>query len=115
MRTATRYPHIERDDNGKLYVAGSGHKVILLIADHVAWRMNAEQIHVQHPGLTMGAIHSVLSYFYDNEAAVRAELHERWQMADDLRRQQVPRQPTREALLARGKADATDAAAVAVP
>jgi len=39
MRTATRYPHIERDDNGKLYVAGSGHKVILLIADHVAWRM----------------------------------------------------------------------------
>lgn len=94
--TATGYPHIEEHESGTLYVAGTGYKVFALIADHVYWKWGPEQMVAQHEGLSLGAAHSVLGYFYDHEAATRAELERRRQEADQLLAT-IDRRPARSA------------------
>jgi uncharacterized protein (DUF433 family) len=82
--TVTKYPHIETSENGTLYVAGTRCKVKVLILEHIAWGMGASEIRDGHPGLTLGDVHAVLAYFYDNEEAIRTELDEDLRESDEL-------------------------------
>lgn len=100
----TLYPHIEQRQDGKLIVVGTGLKVILLIGEHIAWGYDAAQLHLQHPGLSLAAAHSVLAYFYDNQDAIRAEIAER--EAEAERFFAARKQPSRDEFLARIRAKA---------
>jgi uncharacterized protein (DUF433 family) len=61
-------PHIVADDASVPMIAGTRIKVIEVVLDHLAYRWDAQEIHRQHPHLSLGQIHSALAYYYDHEA-----------------------------------------------
>jgi uncharacterized protein (DUF433 family) len=79
------YPHIEKADDGRLYVAGTQFKVKILILDHIGWGMDARQICEGYPGLTLAQAHAVLAYFYDNEKSLRSEIDADTRRIDAMR------------------------------
>ncbi len=65
--TATRYEHIVLDERGIPIIAGTTMKVVELVLEHIAYGWSPEEIHFQHPYLTMGQIHSALAYYWDHK------------------------------------------------
>src|ERR1019366_4029911 len=72
--TSTTYAHVENDEGGVPYIAGTRTKVIEVILDHIAWGLDADQIHKQHPHLSIASIHSALAYFYDHKPQIENEI-----------------------------------------
>lgn len=81
---------IVRDERGKPWIEGTNTKVMEIVLDHVGHGWSADEIHAQHPHLSLGHIHAALAFYYDHEtefaeqmradastlAALRAELGE---------------------------------------
>lgn len=64
---ATRYEHIVLDERGVPIIAGTTMKVTQLVLEHMAYGWSPEELHFQHPYLTMGQIHSALAYYWDHK------------------------------------------------
>jgi hypothetical protein len=90
--STTEYPHIVRDDEGKLRVQDAWFKVIMLIGDHVYRDWEAADLVEHHPPLTLGQAHSILAYYYDHKDEIDHELAEREQDADRLLKEIEARQ-----------------------
>jgi uncharacterized protein (DUF433 family) len=82
--TITAYQHIAVDNLGVAWIAGRQVKVLEVVAEHLAYRWDAEQLRSQHPDLTLGEIHSALAYYYDHEQAMEQEIDARLKRADQL-------------------------------
>ncbi len=82
--STTGHPHIDTSGPPPRIV-DAGFKVVLLVNGHLAYRWDAEQLHRQHPQLTLGQIHGALAYYYDHQAELDRELEERSKVADELR------------------------------
>ena len=93
--------HIYLDERGRPWIEGTNTKVIEVVLDKVAWGLNAEQIHIQHPYLPLSKIHAALSYYYDHKVELDAEIERQDKEAQALWEQQGP---LREKLLARLRA-----------
>lgn len=74
MTTAVEFQSIVLDERGRPMIAGTRFKVLLLIQDHLAWGMTAEQIVQQHEGLTLAQAYAALAYYYEHRDEVDAEL-----------------------------------------
>ena len=76
--------HIELDERDVAWIAGTATKVREVAMDKIAFGWDAEQIHAEHPHLTLWQIHAALAYYFEHQAAVEAEIEaaERW--ADEL-------------------------------
>ena len=74
--TATAYHHIEIDEHGVPWLADTRVKVIEIALDRLAYHWDAEEIHRQHPHLTLSSIHSALAYFYDHQEQIEQEIAE---------------------------------------
>ena len=87
--TATRYEHIVLDERGVPRIAGTQLRVIDLLEAQQVNGWTAEQLHDQHPELTLGQIHSALAYYWDHQveldAAIAARRHEVEQLKDQTR------------------------------
>ena len=68
------YAHIALSPEGVPYIAGTRTKVEEVILDHLAYHWDAEEIHRQHPDLTLGQIHSALAYYYDHQEELDREI-----------------------------------------
>jgi len=77
--------HIEIDDNGAASITGANTKVIEVVLDKLAYGWSAEEIHFQHPHLSLAQIHSALAYYYDHQEKLDSEIEERQQEAERLR------------------------------
>jgi hypothetical protein len=75
-------------------------KVVELVLDHLAHGWSPEELHFQHPTLSMGQIHSALAYYWDHKAQLDQDIERRLQLVDDLR-QTTPESPLTERLKAR--------------
>jgi len=82
---AITYPHIEFDQNGTPIVEGTRFKVIQIAMDRLFYDWNAEQIQRQHPSLTLAQIHAALTYYYDHQTEMDAEIERREKEADTIR------------------------------
>jgi hypothetical protein len=91
----TEYPHIVRDDEGKLRVENAWFKVIMLIGDHVYGGWEAADLVEHHPPLTLGQAHSILAYYYDHKDEIDRELAERERNAERLLKEFEARQGPR--------------------
>jgi uncharacterized protein (DUF433 family) len=60
--------HIHRDAQGQAWIDDSNVKVIEVVLDHVAYGWSADEIHFQHPHLSLGQIHAALSYYFDHQS-----------------------------------------------
>lgn len=67
--------HIEVDPQGVAWLTDTNLKVIEVVLDKLAYGWSPEEIHFQHPGLSLAQIYAALSYYYENKARMDAEIH----------------------------------------
>jgi len=86
----TRYEHIILDQAQVPMIAGTTMKVIELVLDSKAYGWSPEELHFQHPYLTLGQIYSALAYYWDHQADLDQCLDRRMRQADQIQRDQKP-------------------------
>ena len=74
MMTATEYPHIEVDEEGRAFIKGTRFKVTQIVKDRVYYEWPAEEIQRQHPMLTLPQVFTALAYYYDHKDEFDARL-----------------------------------------
>lgn len=83
-RTRIANSHIELDDRGRPWIIGANTKVIEVAIEKVAWDWNPEQMHLQHPHLSMAQLHAAMSYYYDHQDEMDAEIERQRREVDAL-------------------------------
>ncbi len=86
----TRYEHIVLDENNVPMIAGTTMKVIELVLDRIAYGWSPEELHFQHPYLTMGQIYSALAYYADHQEELDADIQRRLEFVDQMQRTLTP-------------------------
>lgn len=82
---ATVWPFIEINAAGIALVEGTRVKVSEIAADHLAYWWDAQEIHSQHPHLSLPQIHAALGYYFENQATFDQQLAEDVLAVDRLR------------------------------
>lgn len=85
MATSVVSNHIEIDDKGVALIRGANTKVVEVVLDKLAYGWSPEEIHFQHPHLSLAQIHSALAYYYDNQEKLDSEIEAFRQNAQALR------------------------------
>jgi uncharacterized protein (DUF433 family) len=75
---------IELDEQGVAWLSGSKVKVIEVALDKLAHGSSPEEIHFQYPHLSLAQIHAALSYYYEHQSDLDAEIQRRWQETNQL-------------------------------
>jgi len=102
MITATPSTHIALDKSGVAWIDGTKVKVVEVIVDHLAYGHSAEEIHLQHPHLSLAQAHAAFAYYFDHQAKLDAEIERRYRRTEALR-EDVAAPFTRKQLAARLK------------
>ncbi|MBZ0319060.1 MAG: DUF433 domain-containing protein [Anaerolineae bacterium] len=90
MNTATLYKHVVLNDAGVPIVEGTTTKVIEIVLDVKAYGWSPEEIHFQHPYLSLGQIHSALAYYWDHQEKLDTDIERRLLQAEEIRGQLQP-------------------------
>src|SRR5205807_5860502 len=72
--TATLATQIELDDRGIAWIAGTRVKVKEVVLDKIAYGWSPEEMHIQHPNLSLAQIHCALTYYYENQDQVDEQI-----------------------------------------
>lgn len=81
----TCYEHITLDENHVPGIAGSTMKVAELVVEHQAYGWSPEELHFQHPYLTLEQIHSALAYYWDHREEFDRDIRRRLERVEELR------------------------------
>jgi uncharacterized protein (DUF433 family) len=100
MITTAPTTHIRVDKAGVAWIDDTNVKVIEVIQDHLAHGVGAEEIHLQHPHLSLAQIHSAFAYYFDHRNKMDTEIARRYREVEALRAKST-NQPSRKKLLAR--------------
>lgn len=84
------YKHIVLDETDVPIIRGTGTKVIELVLEKVAYGWSPEELHFQHPYLTLGQIHSALAYYWDHQEALDLDIEHRLECVDGIQREMQP-------------------------
>ncbi len=87
MNTATLYKHIILNEAGVPIVEGTTTKVIEIVLDVKAYGWSPEEIHFQHPHLSLGQIHSALAYYWDHQEELEADIERRLLRVKEIRKE----------------------------
>ena len=90
MFMETRYEHIVLTENRVPSIAGTTMKVVELVVEQVAYGWSPEELHFQHPYLTLGQIHSALAYYWDHREELDHDIRRRLERVDGLRSENQP-------------------------
>ena len=69
--------HIEIDDQGVAWISGANTKVIEVVLDKLAYGWSPEEMHFQHPRLSLAQIHAALSYYYEHQEELDSDIARR--------------------------------------
>ena len=83
---STGYEHIIIRDDGTATIGDAGMKVTQLVAEVMAYGWSPEELHFQHPHLSMGEIHSALTYYWDHQSEIHQQIDADLIQTDELRR-----------------------------
>ena len=86
----TRYEHIVLNDDNIPMIAGTTMKVVELVLDRIAYGWSPEELHFQHPYLTMGQIYSALAYYADHQEELDEDIQKRFDLVDKLQKTLEP-------------------------
>jgi uncharacterized protein (DUF433 family) len=86
----TRYEHIVLDEAKTPIIAGTTTKVIELVLDNRSYGWSPEELHFQHPHLTLGQIHSALAYYWDHQEELDQDIARRLRQVDELKQTLKP-------------------------
>ncbi len=97
----TSYEHVVLDENRVPIIADTTTKVVELVLDRMAYGWSPEELHFQHPHLSLGQIYSALAYYYDHQEELNRDIERRAQMAEEIRAK-LPAVPLIERLRNKG-------------
>jgi uncharacterized protein (DUF433 family) len=79
--------HIRIDD-GRALIDGTSYKVLDVVLDHLAYGWSPEEVYFQHYGeLSMAQIYAALSYYYDHQSELDADIQRQLRDVEALRAQ----------------------------
>jgi len=90
LTVETRYEHIVLDEAKVPTIEGTTMKVIELVLDSRAYGWSPEELHFQHPYLTLGQIYSALAYYWDHQEELDQDIERRFHFVDQVRQSQKP-------------------------
>ena len=82
--TAVFTTQIELDGDGVAWIGGTKVKVIEVVLDKIAYGWSPEEIHFQHPHLSLAQIHGALTYYYENQDHLDAQIKHRMREAEKV-------------------------------
>ena len=94
---AIQTSHIYLDEEGRAWIDDTNTKVIEVVLDKLAYGWSPEEMHFQHPHLSMAQIHAALAYYYEHQVEIDAQIMSDWQEVNELAAQQ-PESPLRQRL-----------------
>ncbi len=86
----TRYEHIILDEKDIPIIAGTTMKVVELVLDSKAYGWSPEELHFQHPYLSLGQIHSALAYYWDHQEELDRDIERRLHVIEQVEKAQKP-------------------------
>jgi len=90
MIVETRYEHIILNEANVPFIAGTTMKVIELVLDYKAYGWSPEELHLQHPYLTLGQIYSALAYYWDHQEELNQNIEHRLEKIEQVRQTLKP-------------------------
>jgi len=90
---------IEIDEKGVPWISGANTKVVEVVLDKTAYGWSPEEMHRQHPHLSMAQIHAALACYYEHQSELDAKIARDWQEVTELAANQ-PDSPLRQRLRA---------------
>ncbi len=99
---ATRHEHITINKNNVPMIAGTNIKVVEVVLDKIAYGWSPEEIHFQHPHLTLGQIHSALAYYWDHQEEIDRDIEQRLEFVEKLRQEATGHSKFKARLKAKG-------------
>ena len=84
--TQTAYEHIAIDGSNVPFIKSTTMKVVELVQEHIAHGWSAEELHFQHPHLSLGQIHSALAYYWDHKDELDRDMTYRRERVKEMRR-----------------------------
>src|SRR3989442_7864361 len=90
---------IEVDQRGVAWLVGANTKVIEVVMDKLAHGWSPEEIHFQHPHLSMAQIHAAFAYYYDHQNEMDQDIFRQIEEVERLAHGSAP-SPLRQKLLA---------------
>ncbi|NES81770.1 MAG: DUF433 domain-containing protein [Moorea sp. SIO2B7] len=88
--TTSEHKYVQLNDSGVPIIAGTTMKVVELITAQKAYGWSPEEIHFQHPYLSMSQIHSAFAYYWDYKAEIDADIEKRLETAKQLQQTAEP-------------------------
>jgi uncharacterized protein (DUF433 family) len=99
---ATETAHVHLDERGVAWIDDTNVKVIEVVLDKTAYGLSPEEIHFGYPDLSLAQIHAALSYYYDHQAEIDAEIERQVREVEALAAQ-AGESPVHRRLRAAGK------------
>jgi uncharacterized protein (DUF433 family) len=84
------YKHIVLDETDVPIIQGAKTKVIELVLEKMAYGWSPEELHFQHPFLTLGQIHSALAYYWDHQEELDLDIERRLERVDAVQHEAPP-------------------------
>ncbi len=78
------YRHVGLDGKGVPYIQGTTMKIVELVAENTGWGWGAEELHRQHPHITLSQIHSALAYYHDHKDEIDRDIERSIQLVDKM-------------------------------
>ena len=88
---------IKLDADGVAWIVGANTKVIEVVLDKMAHGSSPEEMHLQYPHLSLAQIHAALSFYYEHQAEIDAQILREWNEVKELAANQ-PDSPLRQKL-----------------
>jgi uncharacterized protein (DUF433 family) len=86
MTVATTYEHIVLDEAGVPFIESTTVKVVELIVENKAYGWSPDEIHLNHPHLSLGQIYSAFAYYWDHSVDLDRDIERRQQLIEQTRR-----------------------------
>ena len=80
--------HIRLDERGVAWIDDTNIKVVEVVLERIAHGISPEEMFLEHYGdLSLSQIYAALSYYYDHQSQLDADIDQRLQTAETLRTQ----------------------------
>lgn len=84
MPVATTYEHITLNKNGDPIIEDTTTKIVEIVLEMKAYGWSPEEIHFQHPYLSLGQIYSALAYYFDHTEEFEKDIAERLKKVEKI-------------------------------
>lgn len=78
------WQYLETDTHGHVNIANSRVAISQLIQEKHAYGWSPEELHFQHPEISLAAIYAALSYYYTYQSQIDAEIAQKQQTIQTL-------------------------------